>query len=86
MDAELADGLNQYAPELIDGARVLWNTHGKAVHDETAFRHTLRTGHRLHQQDQRLTDAVIIDAYNVAQAYGGTTCDSDCRLCETVKL
>lgn len=75
VDAEIADGLDQYDPELIDGVRVLWITQGKAARDETAFRHALKAGHRLRKQGQRLTDAAIIDAYehayNVAQAHGG---------------
>lgn len=75
VDAEIAGGLDQYDPELIDGVRVLWITQGTAARDETAFRHALKTGHRLRQQGQRLTDSAIIDAYehayNVAQAHGG---------------
>lgn len=35
---------------------------GKAARDETAFKHALKTGHRLRQQGQRLTDAAIIHA------------------------
>ena len=75
VDAEIADGLDQYDPELIDGVRVLWITQGKAARDETAFKHALKAGYRLRQQGQRLTDAAIIDAYehayNVAHAHGG---------------
>ena len=81
VDAEIADGLDQYDPELIDGVRVLWITQGKAARDETAFRHALKAGHRLRQQGQRLTDAAIIDAYehayNVAHAHGGAGRDSE---------
>ena len=81
VDAEIADGLDQYDPELIDGVRVLWITPGKAARDETAFRHALKAGHRLRQQGQRLTDAAIIDAYehayNVAQTHGGAGRDSE---------
>ncbi|XMN52028.1 replication initiation protein (plasmid) [Corynebacterium sp. LaCa78] len=81
VDAEIADGLDQYDPELIDGVRVLWITLGKAARDETAFRHALKAGHRLRQQGQRLTDAAIIDAYehayNVAQTHGGAGRDSE---------
>ncbi|MDK4295482.1 MULTISPECIES: replication initiation protein [Corynebacterium] len=81
VDAEIADGLDQYDPELIDGVRVLWITSGKAARDETAFRHALKAGHRLRQQGQRLTDAAIIDAYehayNVAQTHGGAGRDSE---------
>ena len=81
VDAEIAGGLDQYDPELIDGVRVLWITQGTAARDETAFRHALKTGHRLRQQGQRLTDAAIIDAYehaySVAQAHGGAGRDSE---------
>ena len=54
---------------------MLWITEGTAARDETAFRHALKTGHRLRAAGQRLTDAAIIDAYehayNVAQTHGG---------------
>lgn len=71
VDAEVSAGLDQYDPELIDGVRVLWIAEGTAACDETAFRHALKTGHRLRAAGQRLTDAAIIDAYNVAQTHGG---------------
>ena len=75
MDAEVSAGLDQYDPELIDGVRVLWITEGTAAREETAFRHALKTGHRLRAAGQRLTDAAIIGAYehayNVAQTHGG---------------
>ena len=81
VDAEIAGGLDQYDPELIDGVRVLWIVQGTAARDETAFRHALKTGHRLRQQGQRLTDAAIIDAYehayNVAHTHGGAGRDSE---------
>lgn len=81
VDAELAGGLDQYDPELIDGVRVLWSTPGTAARDETAFRHALKTGHRLRQQGQRLTDAAIIDAYehayNTAHTHGGAGRDNE---------
>ena len=81
VDAEIAGGLDQYDPELIDGVRVLWIAQGTAARDETAFRHALKTGHRLRQQGQRLTDAAIIDAYehayNVAHTHGGAGRDSE---------
>lgn len=84
VDAEIADGLDQYDPELIDGVRVLWIAQGKAARDETAFKHALKTGHRLRQQGQRLSDAAIIDAYehayNVAQTHGGAGRDSEIPL------
>ena len=68
MEAELAGQLDQYDPELIQGVRVLWIREGRAARDETAFRHALKTGHRLRQAGQRMTDAAIIDAYE--HAYG----------------
>nr|WP_011152923.1 replication initiation protein [Trueperella pyogenes]AAR07010.1 RepA [Trueperella pyogenes] len=75
VDAEVSAELDQYDPELIDGVRVLWITEGTAARDETAFRHALKTGHRLRAAGQRLTDAAIIDAYehayNVAHTHGG---------------
>ena len=81
VDAEIAGGLDQYDPELIDGVRVLWIVQGTAARDETAFRHSLKTGHRLRQQGQRLTDAALIDAYehayNVAHTHGGAGRDNE---------
>jgi len=81
VDAEVSAGLDQYDPELIDGVRVLWITEGTAARDETAFRHALKTGHRLRAAGQRLTDAAIIDAYehayNVAQTHGGAGRDNE---------
>lgn len=74
VEAELAGQLDQYDPELIQGVRVLWIREGRAARDETAFRHALKTGHRLRQAGQRMTDAAIIDAYehaySVAQEVG----------------
>ncbi|BAC19773.1 replication initiation protein [Corynebacterium efficiens] len=74
VEAELAGHLDQYDPELIQGVRVLWIRTGRAARDETAFRHALKTGHRLRQAGQRMTDAAIIDAYEhaytVAQEVG----------------
>ena len=49
VEAELAGQLDQYDPELIQGVRVLWIREGRAARDETAFRHALKTGHRLRQ-------------------------------------
>lgn len=81
VDAEVSAELDQYDPELIDGVRVLWITEGTAARDETAFRHALKTGHRLRAAGQRLTDAAIIDAYehayNVAQTHGGAGRDNE---------
>lgn len=68
VEAELAGALDSYDPELIQGVRVLWIREGRAARDETAFRHALKTGHRLRQAGQRMTDAAIIDAYE--HAYG----------------
>lgn len=74
VEAELGDELDRYDPELIDGIRVLWIRQGRAARDETAFRHALKTGHRLRAAGQRLTDAALIDAYEraykTAQAVG----------------
>lgn len=74
VENELADQLDRYDPELIDGVRVLWISQGRAARDETAFRHALKTAHRLRNNGQRMTDAAIIDAYehayNVAQRAG----------------
>lgn len=81
VESELADGFDQYDPELIDGVRVLWITQGTAARDETAFRHALKTGHRLRSNGQRLTDAAIIDAYehayNIAHTHGGAGRDRE---------
>jgi DNA-binding transcriptional ArsR family regulator len=74
VENELADQLDRYDPELIDGVRVLWIDQGRAARDETAFRHALKAAHRLRNNGQRMTDAAIIDAYehayNVAQRAG----------------
>ena len=81
VDAEIAGGLDQYDPELIDDVRVLWIAQGTAARDETAFSHALKIGHRLRKAGQRLTDAAIIDAYehayNVAQQQGSAGRDSE---------
>lgn len=81
VDAEISGDLDRYDPELIEGVRVLWITPGTAARDETAFRHALKTGHRLRQAGQRLTDAALIDAYEhaytVAHTCGGAGRASD---------
>ncbi|MCF4007773.1 replication initiation protein [Corynebacterium uropygiale] len=81
VEKELGDELDQYDPELIDGVRVLWISQGKAARDETAFRHALKTGHRLRAAGQRMTDAAIIDAYehayNVAHRHGADGRDNE---------
>ena len=66
VENDLGDQADQYDPELIDGVRVLWISQGRAARDETAFRHALKTGHRLRAAGQRLTDAALIDAYEHA--------------------
>ncbi|WP_052461452.1 replication initiation protein [Corynebacterium glutamicum] len=68
VETELAGQLDHYDPELVQGVRVLWVREGRAARDETAFRHALKTGHRLRQAGQRMTDAAIIDAYEQAYA------------------
>lgn len=81
VENELADGLEKYDPELIDGVRVLWISQGRAARDETAFRHALKTAHRLRVAGQRMTDAAIIDAYehayNTAQRFGADGRDNE---------
>lgn len=81
VENELADGLEKYDPELIDGVRVLWISQGRAARDETAFRHALKTAHRLRAAGQRMTDAAIIDAYehayNTAQRFGANGRDNE---------
>ena len=81
VENELGDELDQYDPELIDGVRVLWISQGRAARDETAFRHALKTGHRLRAAGERMTDAVIIDAYehayNIAHRHGADGRDSE---------
>lgn len=71
----------KYDPELIDGMRVLWISQGRAARDETAFRHALKTAHRLRAAGQRMTDTAIIDAYehayNTAQRYGADGRDNE---------
>lgn len=81
VENELADGLEKYDPELIDGVRVLWISQAHAACDVTAFRHALKTAHRLRAAGQRMTDAAIIDAYehayNTAQRYGADGRDNE---------
>lgn len=81
VENELADGLEKYDSELIDGVRVLWISQGRAARDETAFRHALKTAHRLRAAGQRMTDAAIIDAYehayNTAQRSGADGRDNE---------
>ena len=74
LEGELAD-LDAYDTERIDGVKVLWlSKDQRAARDETAFRHALRSAHKLRAAGNRMTDAAIIDAYehayNVAQQVG----------------
>ncbi len=81
VDQELSDGLEAFDPELVEGVRVLWVCPGRAARDETAFRHALKTGHRLRAGGQRMTDAALIDAYEhayrIAQRYGADGRDDE---------
>lgn len=69
------------AAGVIDGVRVLWQSHGRAARDETAFRHALATGYRLRAKGEQLTDAALIDAYEraygIAQAVGADHREAD---------
>lgn len=73
LDASLPSALDA-SGDLIDGVRVLWTNPERAARDETAFRHALTVGYQLKAAGERLKDAKIIDAYevayNVAQAVG----------------
>ena len=73
LDASLPSALDA-SGDLIDSVRVLWTAPGRAARDETAFRHALTVGYQLKAAGERLKDAKIIDAYevayNVAQAVG----------------
>ncbi len=81
VDGEIAGELDQYDPELIDGVRVLLIRQGRAARDETAFRHALKTGHRLRKAGERMTDTALIDAYEhaykVAQRVGADGRDEE---------
>jgi hypothetical protein len=68
VETEIGDSLDKYDPELVEGVRILWISEGRAARDETAFRHALKTAHRLRAAGERMTDAAIIDAYE--HAYG----------------
>ena len=62
------------ACDLVDGVRVRWIAPGRVARDETAFRHALAEGHRLHAAGKPMKDNLLIDAYErayaVAQAVG----------------
>lgn len=74
IEAEMGEETDRYNPDLIDGVLVRWVNPGRAARDETAFRHALKTAHRLRAAGERMTDAAIIDAYerayNIAQCEG----------------
>ena len=77
VNAELYDSsaeLDAIDPNLISGVNVRWTETGKAARDETAFRHALKIAVRLKQAGKRMSDDLIIDAYehgySVAQEHG----------------
>ena len=74
IEVEMGEETDRYNPDLVDGVLVRWINPGRAVRDETAFRHALKTAHRLRAAGERMTDAAIIDAYerayNIAQREG----------------
>ncbi|WP_190870402.1 replication initiation protein [Dermabacter vaginalis] len=66
LDGLSIEELEQIDPSYIEGVRVLYDAAGVPQRDETAFRHALKTAHRLHKRGQRLKDNLIIDAYEHA--------------------
>ncbi|WP_018022970.1 replication initiation protein [Corynebacterium doosanense] len=68
IETEMGEDADRLNPDLIDGVNVRWVGDGRAARDETAFRHALKTAHRLRAAGQRMTDAAIIDAYEHAYA------------------
>lgn len=77
VNAELYDSsaeLDAIDPSLINGVNVRWKEQGVAARDETAFRHALKIAVRLKQAGKRMSDDLIIDAYehgySVAQENG----------------
>ena len=66
LDGLSVEELERHAPSYIQGVRVLYDAAGTPQRDETAFRHALKTAHRLHKRGQRLKDNLIIDAYEHA--------------------
>lgn len=74
IEVEMGEETDRYNPDLVDGVLVRWINPGRAARDETAFRHALKTAHRLRAAGERMTDAAIIDAYerayNIAQREG----------------
>ncbi|EEI17169.1 replication initiation protein, partial [Corynebacterium lipophiloflavum] len=75
IEVEMGEETDRCNPDLVDGVLVRWINPGRAARDETAFRHALKTAHRLRAAGERMTDAAIIDAYerayNIAQREGG---------------
>ena len=53
IEVEMGEETDRYNPDLIDGVLVRWINPGRAARDETAFRHALKTAHRLHAAGQR---------------------------------
>jgi len=77
VNAELndtSDALDAIDPSLINGVNIKWIAPGKAARDETAFRHALKIAVRLKQAGKRMSNDLIIDAYehgyNTAQEHG----------------
>lgn len=72
--SESADALDAIDPSLISGVNVRWIEQGISARDETAFRHALKVALRLKQAGKRMSNDLIIDAYehgyNVAQEHG----------------
>lgn len=66
IETEKGDEADRLNPDLIEGVNVRWIVPGRAARDETAFRHALKTAHRLRAAGHRMTDAAIIDAYERA--------------------
>ncbi|WP_255549192.1 hypothetical protein [Corynebacterium sp. TAE3-ERU30] len=61
LDRELLSA-DDAASDLIDGVRVRWMAPGRAARDETAFRHALAEGDRLHGAGHPMKDTLLIDA------------------------
>lgn len=55
IEAEMGEETDRYNPDLIDGVLVCWINPGRAARDETAFRHVLKTAHRLRAAGERMT-------------------------------
>lgn len=61
IEVEMGEETDRYNPDLIDGVLVRWINPGRAARDETAFRHALKTAHRLRAAGERMTDARLPD-------------------------